>query len=136
MSSAPSVNVLLLVFNPLTVRLEHGKIAVDDRVDNRVCQIVGPQAADVPRLLPQPLAHRIEAVARRLLKREHEILPQENADLFVPQPLSHYHHAGDNEQPLLKIFHLCPLVRVDHIFQSQRMQAVEFADPRNGSGVP
>ena len=105
------------------------EIAVDDRVDQRIGEIVGlarPQAIGIAGL--DALAHRVERIAGALLEGDDEILAEEDGDLLVAVERGVVDHAEHHEGMVLEQVDLRPLAGVDRVFQRQRVQAEDAAD--------
>ena len=97
-----STTSLLHRLERLAVALEHREVAVDQRVEQGVGQVVGALAADPPLVLAQPLAHRVEAVARRAPGRSRtKPGAEDQRQLLGPQPIVEMGHAEDDEQMAL-----------------------------------
>ena len=122
-------HLVLDAVDPVADRLDRRKIAVDDRIDQRVGEIVGlarPQPVRVAGL--DALAHRIERIARPLLEGDDETLAEEYGDLLVAIKRGVVDHGEHDEGMVLEQIDLRPLAGVDHVLEGQRMQAEDAAD--------
>ncbi len=116
---------------------QHGKVRIDDGIDQGVGQVIRLAAADAAALAAYPVADRIETVARPLLEGQHIVFAQKDTDLFRVKMIrgGQGNQSRDNEQMVAVRFHLGPLVDVDHILQGQGMQPQQFADGPDRVGV-
>ena len=109
-----------------------GKIAVDDRIDQRIGEIVGlarPQAVRIAGL--DALAHGVERIARPLLEGDDEILAEEDGDLLVAVSAGVVDHAEHDEGMVLEEVDLRPLAGIDRVFERQRVQPEDAPDLGN-----
>ena len=120
----------------LSELLQQREVAVNHRVEYGVCEIVGPFLANATGAPPDSLSHRVQAVARPLLKRQDEALPEEQTELLGFELIGQEAHACHDEQHTLILFDLGPLWNTGHVFQGQGVQAEDLTQRLDRSGVP
>ena len=71
------------VVEPIADVFQHRKVGVDHRVDQPIRQVVGLRFLPHHALLvPQPVPHQVEAIARPFLERDHVVLAEDEAELL------------------------------------------------------
>jgi DNA-binding NarL/FixJ family response regulator len=106
---------------------EHLKLVIRNGIEQRVGQIVRPARADTAETAPEAIADRLEAVAVALLEGHDEALADEHRDLLVRRLRLLRRHSRDHEELILEFLGLRPLMRVDHVFEGQSVQAERLA---------
>ena len=103
-------------------RLQNRIVAVNHRIEQRVREIAGSGTADDCTSLPDSITNWIENVATALLKCEHVVRANEQADLFRLNPFfTQQRHTRDAQRVLLETLYLGSLRHVDDVLQRQGM---------------
>ena len=107
----------------LTEFLEDDEIAVDDRVQQTVGQVVGSHFSDASLTRAQSVADWFKDVAFLLLEGEDEVVAQDDADLLGDHSVIDVvpsQHSYDNMKVTAIVFGLRTLVRVEDVFLHER----------------
>ena len=111
-------------------RLDDRVVAVDQRVDQRIGEVVGGHRAD-QRAAADPGAHRVEDVLALLFEADHEVRADDEAHLLelALRVAVEARHPGDHEVVALVRLHLRPLRHVHHVRERERVDPEDLADP-------
>src|SRR5690625_2110473 len=102
---------------------------VDDRIEQRIEQIISLVSAKTPAVFLQPLPHRIENVASCFMKRDQGIFEKEKTDLLILQlSISHQKLTGDDDHMVFKNLQFRPLINMNHVFSQKRVHPKMFAN--------
>ena len=115
----------------VTEDFEHGEKVVNDRVDERVGEVIRAGFANPAAARADTGAHGIEDIlADFFLDGDENVFAQKHADLLAAHAAVFVivNHVHDDEEMVVVGFHFRALTHVEHVFQRERMEAVFFAD--------
>ena len=118
-------------------RLHDRVVAVDQRVDERVGEIVRAHLAD-QRAAANARAHRLEHVAHPLVEAHHEVASEHEAHLLEVElgAFARTRHAADHELEVGIRLGFGPLADVDDVGQRQRVDLEQLRDAAQRALVP
>ena len=108
--------------------VDYGEVAVDDGVEQRVCQVVGLGTAYTSASMAQSIANGVPAIAWSLLKSQQHALLEEHANLFREYMVFGIAHASHQKQVIAVLFKFSALMNVYDIFHGQGVQTKSLAN--------
>ncbi|KAF5038743.1 hypothetical protein DSECCO2_551100 [anaerobic digester metagenome] len=117
--------------------LDHGKIPVDDRVQQDVEEVIRPLAPEPSRPGTQALPDALKCIPRLLLERCDVPFPEHKADLFAPELTVAVgsEHPDCNVEILAVVLDLRALAGVCDVFQGQRVDPGSLPDCLDHPGL-
>src|SRR5262249_23474000 len=113
------------------------EVAVNDRIQQCIDQIIEAGLADAATLLPDTFSYEIKAIPRSpFLEGQDKVLAEKETELLSFQMLAQPHHACDDETVIAILLDFGSLVDINHVFQSQTMEAKEFTESAYGFSIP
>ena len=115
-------------FQPVAQLFGEREIGIEDRIEDCIGKVVRSAGTDARFAAAQTLAHRIKAIARRLLEGQYPLFRKQQGELLARGGVLAIHHVHDDKDKVIEFLGLGALVEVHHVFQRQRVDAEDFAE--------